>query len=233
MATKKSRVTLKLSDKEDIINRLNNNETIKNVCKVYGIGETTCYRILREKEKVLEQSRNGKGKTKRQRLAEFPKLEEALVQWMKEVLSKNIPIDGPLIRGKAEQFAKLLKLDKFKPSNGWIEGFKKRNGLSFKQICGEENAVDPEICERWKEQLKTLIKGYEPRNIFNADEAALFFKCVPDKTFTFKGEKCSGGKLSKERITALFCANMDGSEKLPLLIIGKSLKPRCFKGKIE
>lgn len=232
MAAKKTRVSLKLSDKVDIINRVNNKETIKKVSKEYGVGETTCYRIIRDQEKVLSQLRNGKGSTKRQRPPEFPQLEEALVQWMKETLSKNIPIDGPLIRGKAEQFAKLLKLDKFKPSNGWIEGFKKRNGLSFKQICGEENAVNPETCERWKEQLKTLIEGYEPRNIFNADEAALFFKCVPDKTFTFKGEKCSGGKLSKERITALFCANMDGSEKLPLLIIGKSLNPRCFKGKI-
>jgi len=44
-----------------------------------------------------------------------------------------------------------------------------------------------------------------------------------------KDEKCIGGKLSKERLTILACANADGSEKLPLLVIGKSKKPRCFK----
>ena len=46
---------------------------------------------------------------------------------------------------------------------------------------------------------------------------------------SLKGEKCSGGKRSKDRITVLVCSNMSGSEKLPLLVIGKFAKPRCFK----
>lgn len=40
---------------------------------------------------------------------------------------------------------------------------------------------------------------------------------------------CVGGKKSKERITVLVGANMDGSDKLPLLVIGKFQNPRCFK----
>ena len=44
-----------------------------------------------------------------------------------------------------------------------------------------------------------------------------------------KGETCSGGKKSKDRISVLGCANMTGSEKLPLLVIGKFARPRCFK----
>ncbi|KAL3281798.1 hypothetical protein HHI36_004999 [Cryptolaemus montrouzieri] len=36
--------------------------------------------------------------------------------------------------------------------------------------------------------------------IFNADETGLFYKLTPDKTLKFRVEKCSGGKLSKERI---------------------------------
>ena len=35
---------------------------------------------------------------------------------------------------------------------------------------------------------------------------------------------------SKERITAMVCANMDGSKKVPLLSIGKFEKPWCFRG---
>lgn len=49
---------------------------------------------------------------------------------------------------------------------------------------------------------------------------------------SFKGERCTNGKKSKERITILLGANMTGNEKLPLLVIGKSLNPRCFKGSI-
>lgn len=43
------------------------------------------------------------------------------------------------------------------------------------------------------------------------------------------GEKCTNGSKSKERITVLVGANMSGNEKLPLLVIGRSKNPRCFK----
>jgi hypothetical protein len=46
---------------------------------------------------------------------------------------------------------------------------------------------------------------------------------------TFKGEKCTTGKRSKERITLLVGSNMSGTEKVPLHVIGKSAKPLCFK----
>ena len=36
------------------------------------------------------------------------------------------------------------------------------------------------------------------------------------------------GKEAKERMTAIVAANMSDSEKLPLMVIGKSLKPRCL-----
>lgn len=75
-----------------------------------------------------------------------------------------------------------------------------------------------------------MLKNYEPRNVFNIDETALFFKCLPDKPFTFKKEKCHGGKHSKDKLTILLAVNMDGSEKLTPLLIGKAAKPRCFKG---
>ncbi|XP_038057078.1 tigger transposable element-derived protein 6-like [Patiria miniata] len=48
----------------------------------------------------------------------------------------------------------------------------------------------------------------------------------------FRGEQCHGGKQSKERITVTLCANMDGTEKLKPLLIGKFKKPRCFKNVI-
>jgi hypothetical protein len=52
----------------------------------------------------------------------------------------------------------------------------------------------------------------------------------PSSSLVEKGEKCVGGKLSKERITVLVGANMEGA-KLPLVVIGKSANPRCFKNK--
>lgn len=56
----------------------------------------------------------------------------------------------------------------------------------------------------------------------------MFYKALPDKIITPKGDHCTGGK-SKERVTVLFGANMTGTERLPLLMIGKEKKQRRFK----
>ena len=76
--------------------------------------------------------------------------------------------------------------------------------------------------------LPPILKEYDPKNIFNTVETGLFFKCLSDKTIPIKGEACHGWKNNKERVAFLFCSNMDGFEKLKLLMIGKSKKPRCF-----
>ena len=69
------------------------------------------------------------------------------------------------------------------------------------------------------------LEGYKACNVFNVDETGLFFKLLPDKTLTFKNEPCHSGKHSKDRITVLVGSNSDGSEKLPLLVIGKAKVP--------
>ena len=58
----------------------------------------------------------------------------------------------------------------------------------------------------------------------------LYFKALPEGTMCFKDEKLSGVKKAKERLTALLTANMNGSDKRKHFVIGKSAKPRCFKG---
>lgn len=63
-------------------------------------------------------------------------------------------------------------------------------------------------------------------SFFSADEMSAIFKCTSNETTGFKGESCSGGKHSREYITLLVRANMDGSEKLPLLMIRKPANPQ-------
>ena len=82
--------------------------------------------------------------------------------------------------------------------------------------------------EEWYQTLSIILKEYSPDNVYNADETGIFFQCLPDKTLEFKNKDCHGGKQSKERITAMVCTNMSGTDKRPLLVIVKSSKPRCF-----
>lgn len=222
--------SLTAADKLKLLSDYDRGKSRDELCAELKLPKSTLYRIIQNKEKIRSQCIDGKGKLKRLRSAEYPELENCISTWIKQVRNKNIPISGPMIKEKAREFASKLSIDNFSASNGWLEGFKRRNDIVFKNICGESNAVDNYDCNQWIKNLPALLQDFSPDNIFNADEAGLFYKCLPDKTFTFKGQPCHGGKLSKDRVTVLVCANMSGTEKLPLLLIGKSKNPRCFKG---
>jgi hypothetical protein len=59
--------------------------------------------------------------------------------------------------------------------------------------------------------------GYETKNIYN-DESGLFFRLPPNKTLSLKGDPCSGGRNSNERMMVLLACNADETDRLaPLL----------------
>ena len=98
----------------------------------------------------------------------------------------------------------------------------------WNQVCGEASAVSISVVSEWKDKLKVLLEGLLPCDIYNGDETSLFFRALPTKSLSLRREKCSGGKMSKERSTVFLCANMAGKLEKPL-VIGKAAKPRCFK----
>ena len=128
----------------------------------------------------------------------------------------------------AEQFG--YSTDDFKCLSGWLSRFKDRHGIVFRQVCGEAAAIRKDSMDPWLTQtLPEILTKYRPCDIYNADETGLYWRLLPDRTLAKKGETCPGGKKSKERVTILVAGNMDGSDKLPLLVIGKCTKPQCFK----
>ena len=111
---------------------------------------------------------------------------------------------------------------------GDLRGSRPDMALFFSKITGEEGSVSDKMMSEWKTDKLLLLVEFSPNDIFNTDKTGLFWKCFPDKTLSMKG-KCTGGKRSKETITVLVSANMPGNEKMPLLVIRKFAKPRCFK----
>ena len=70
-----------------------------------------------------------------------------------------------------------------------------RSSKSFKKLYGESVEVDAATVNRWrKEQLKTLLEKYEPDDAFNADEMALYYKLLFDKSLVLKGKENVHGK---------------------------------------
>ncbi|GFY76823.1 jerky-like protein [Trichonephila inaurata madagascariensis] len=67
-------------------------------------------------------------------------------------------------------------------------------------------------------------------DVYNVEETEVNWKALPRNSMASKRESIAPGfKVSKEHVTAMVCANASRTYTLPLLVIGKSKKPRCFK----
>ena len=207
----------------------------KQIADNYGLAFSTLSTWVKKADEIKNAYLNGDYCAKRKRLrpAGYPEVEEALLKWFKAARDQNVPITGPFMMEKASGLAKRLGVPEgqFKVSSGWLERFKERHGITFKKVCGEEKSVNvnSDQMEEWQRTLSVILKEYRPDDIYNADETGLFYRLMPDRTLEFKKVDCHGGKQSKERITALVCANMSGTDKVPLFVLGKAANPRCFK----
>ncbi|CAF0866274.1 unnamed protein product [Brachionus calyciflorus] len=210
----KKRKTFSLETKLEIVKKsCQDKQTLTSIAQYYRVNPSTISTILKNKEKIIEYSEKnliGPDK-KRLKLPEYDDVDQAVLYWFNEIQNhSNVVVSGVDIQQQALKYATMLNRLDFKASNGWLCNFKSRNKISFKTSCGEAGLVDDKQLKNWKENvLPDLIKDYDIKDIFNADETALFYKAVSEKTNTYKNMKCDRIKVSKERITILFCCNMD------------------------
>lgn len=225
------RKSLSVAEKVQLLKDVNSGVRKKDVAQKFGVPPSTVSTIIKNRESVLKSHESIGGDRKRSKICKYEDVDTAVLKWVKMLRDKNMPVPGPLIKEKAMEYAERLGHEAFQASSGWLDKFKKRHEIVEKVISGESGCVSEADCSQWKATiLKSIVEEYEPDNIFNMDETGLFFKCLPNKTLTFKHDKCFGGKHSKERVTVVVCANMSGKEKCKILVIGKSKQPRCFKG---
>ena len=121
--------------------------------------------------------------------------------------------------------------DTFKASHGWLHRFKQRHGMRELRLQGESLSADTASIEPCRKKLHQYIEDEQLglHQIFNADETGLYWRLLPEKTLAGSYEKSAKNfKKPKDRVTLLATANASGDYRLPLLMIGKSCKPRCF-----
>ncbi|XP_026806961.1 tigger transposable element-derived protein 4-like [Rhopalosiphum maidis] len=225
---------LTIAEKVNVINMVEQGGK-KNyeVANAFGIPSSTLSTILKNKTKIISNFKLQPTR-KKIKLAEFPNLDSSLFKWYIQCKNSNLPISGPILKEKANIFAKSLGYTNFKNSTGWLDKWKKRNNITLRKPCSlNMPASKDQLSIQWKNDILTIINEYSPNEIFTADETGLFYKCLPaDSTqqLSYSGVDCRDGKRSKERVTVLLCTNMSGTEKVKPLLIGKCIKPRCFKG---
>ncbi|XP_003740248.1 jerky protein homolog-like [Galendromus occidentalis] len=160
-------------------------------------------------------------------------LEAALYKWFVQKRTLGFPFSGFIICQKALELNQKLGGDpEFKASQGWLGKFKNRHGIRELEVQGERMSSDVEAAERFVSEVNGLLHdgAFDLDFIYNPDETGLFYKALPSRSLAARNERTAPGhKSSKERVTAMVCANATGRHKISMLIIGKSRNPRCFK----
>ena len=147
--------------------------------------------------------------------------------YIDDIEAKSGFINDFLIMKKAELYAKQSGIDNFSASRGWLEKFKKRHKLKLRKLWRGTHEVVKTNYDTFIVEISEIIKKYCKKNVYNMDETRIFYRMIPSKTVCKNSRK--GFKNFKDRVSVMLCANMDASDKLNPLIIGKSKKPRCFK----
>lgn len=200
------------------------------IAKKYDVPLSTLCTWLKNKDSLRRARDSYAPERKRLRMSNNVKIESALFLWVKDQRAHNIPITGASLQMKAQVLAECMGDVDFVANYGWLERFKKRHDIQF-GVVYIAPVIHGDPKDNWATvTLPNLMHNYHPNDIFNADEFGLFYKLLPNKSLMFKGEMCYEGKMSKDRLSVLACANMTGSEKLPILVVGKVVKPRCFRG---
>lgn len=202
------------------------------VMEKFGIkGQSYITGLLKRKEKLVTRVEDGIDmKAKSVREGVHPSLEAKMKDWISSVTTRGGIVSRELMQSKAREFASEAGVTGFNASDGWMTRFARRNGIAVHKFHGEAGNVSETTVASWKEKLMTLTSGVSPKDIMNVDELGLMYQLQSSQTHAVRGQRLANGKRSKVRVTVLVGANMDGTEKLPLLVIGKSANPRCFKG---
>jgi transposase len=228
MGKTKRVVGLTLKEKLQIIELVTNKVDKKEICAKFKCDRSTVNRILQKTNEIHEAVAASGLKRKRQRKGAHDLVEEALYIWFGQQESKNVILDRHVILAKAKEFCQKFN-DAFEPDASWLWRWRKRHNIKYGKIHGETATNDSVSANEYKNDiLPGLLKGYNPEDIFNADETALFYKAMPNATFFTCGKQLNGQKSQRVRLTLLFICNATGTYK-KTFVIGRSKSPRCFK----
>ena len=207
--------------------------------KQYKLASSTLSTILSHREDIKKCVSNSDYCPQRRRVrkSKYFEMEEQLWEWYKKanVESAGKTLTNAVICNKALELAGQMKMSDFKATTGWISRFRQRRGI-YRSPAAKLAKVkppppaNPDLIEHWTSViLPDIVKNYDPNDIFIAHETGLFFRCTPDRMLPYVGERCCGGRLAKERLTVMLVCNMTGTEKLPLVVVGRYARPRSMK----
>lgn len=229
---KKRRNSYSFEDKDKMLKALEN-QPLLSVSQEYHVNEKLLLKWKKSRKEIQAAAQDGSLRDKKKKRSSMEDVDQAVHDWFINARTAGIPLNGPLVRQKA------LKLNEemggnpnFQASPGWFTRWKLRHKVRYLRIAGEKQSADFAAAENYREDFVKILKTKQlvRPQVFNMDESGLIYREMPKRTFVGANEtEAAGFKGQKDRLTVAFCCNADGSLKLPLMVVGKSKKPRWFK----
>jgi len=152
------RKAITLETKYEVISKRYKGAKACDLMQEYDLASSTVATIMKNKEKILaEYESNAAGSERNQASSRikqptYQDIDNAVKEWFWQTISinKNVVISGPEIQNQALKYASILNHPEFKASNGWLQRFKERNQISFREISAtfmhqaEESVDEPE-----------------------------------------------------------------------------------------
>lgn len=126
---------------------------------------------------------------------------------MQQLKDDSLEITGQMIQEKALQYAQHFEIKDFKATDRWLAVFKSR--IEF-NVNRDENDEYQKISNWLELILYPALEKVSPDDVFNMTEFGLFYRATPQQKLISSFDRCSEGRLSKERLTVLVGANMSG-----------------------
>lgn len=200
--------------------------------------QTTISRILHSKNDIISRKESEFELIRRRKRAN-PLLRRILTEWITQAVWENLPMTTPIIQSTANGIWTSLPKEG-KDGNGvfnqkWCSHFIKKLNINITGTPQEilNNRGYPlnkvwkldEILEL-KKYLREIVAqdGYSPQDVFVVDDFQLFYSLPLDQIFDVssidKGIKQTHAG-SEYSLTIMLGCNIDGSEKLSPIIVGK------------
>ncbi len=190
-------------------------------------------RVSRDEENIVQWNNSEGNGRKKVWCVTNSVLEEELRLWAIRMWNLGVFLNENLIQEKARKIQCALN-ESLQPqeqsnmqfSNGWLYLLKQRQNFKCYKSHGDQGDADDAGACAALPRLRQLAAQYSLADIFNADEFGLCYSAAPKSTIG--PGRLPGRKVNKDRATFLVCTNVDGSESLPPLLVGRARRPRCF-----
>lgn len=75
-------------------------------------------------------------------------MEEASLSWFKHQRANNVPISGPILQQKANDFTRLMEKENSECSSSWVQRFPVCHNIVAGKVCGEAAGVPEGVVEK-------------------------------------------------------------------------------------